>query len=75
MEVLRGRICFDEPDEAYLTAAALRRYRDGSVDAFLIPSERGPALDIARDAMKDPFVRSIVRRFGGKLEDHPVAGA
>ena len=54
MEVPRRWICFDEPDEAYLAAAALRRYRDGSIDAILIPSDRGPAIDIASDALGIP---------------------
>ena len=71
MEAPRRWICFDEPDEAYLAAAALRRYRDGSIDAILIPSDRGPAIDIARDALSDPLVRALVRRFGGRLEDAP----
>ena len=71
MEVPRRWICFDEPDEAYLAAAALRRYRDGSIDAILIPSDRGPAIDIASDALRDPLVRGLVSRFGGRLEDAP----
>ena len=71
MEAPRRWICFDEPDEAYLAAAALRRYGDGSIDAILIPSDRGPAIDIARDALSDPLVRGIVSRFGGRLEDAP----
>jgi hypothetical protein len=68
MEQPRRWICFDEPDEAYLAAAALRRYHDGSIDAILIPSDRGPAIDIASDALSDPLVRALVRRFGGRLE-------
>ena len=48
MEAPRRWVCFEEPDEAYLAAAALRRYRDGSVDAILIPTAHGPAIDIAR---------------------------
>jgi hypothetical protein len=67
----RRWICFDEPDEAYLAAAALRRYRDGSIDAILIPSDRGPAIDIASDALSDPLVRALVWRFGGRFEDAP----
>ena len=69
MEGPRRWICFDEPDEAYLAAAALHRYRDGSVDAILIPTDRGPAIDIARDALSDPLVRGLVSRFGGRFED------
>ena len=69
MDVPRRWICFDEPDEAYLAAAALRRYRDGSLDAILIPSDRGPAIDIASDALRDPLVRALVWRFGGRIED------
>lgn len=68
MDAPRRWICFDEPDEAYLAAAALRRYRDGSIDAILIPSDRGPAIDIASDALSDPLVRALIRRFGGRLE-------
>ena len=69
MEGPRRWICFDEPDEAYLAAAALRRYRDGSIDAILIPTDRGPAIDIAGDALSDPLVRGLVSRFGGRLEE------
>jgi len=69
MDGLRRWICFDEPDEAYLAAAALHRYRDGSIDAILIPTDRGPAIDIAGDALSDPLVRGLVSRFGGRLED------
>ena len=72
MEGPRRMIRFESPDEAYLTAAAIHRYRDGSVDAILIPTDRGPALDIARDALTDPFVRAVVQRFGGRLEDAPA---
>ena len=69
MEAPRRWVCFEEPDEAYLAAAALRRYRDGSVDAILIPTDRGPAIDIARDALSDPLVRALVWRFGGRIDD------
>ena len=72
MEAPRGWVCFEEPDEAYLAAAALRRYRDGTVDAILIPTDRGPAIDIARDALSDPLVRALVRRFCGRVEDPPA---
>jgi hypothetical protein len=64
----RRWIRFEEPDEAYLAAAALHRYRDGTVDAILIPTDRGPAIDIAGDALSDPLVRALVSRFGGRLE-------
>ena len=72
MEVLRRWVYFEEPDEAYLAAASLRRYRDGSLDAILIPTDRGPAIDIARDALRDPLVRSLLWRFGGRAEDAPA---
>ena len=72
MESPRRWVCFEEPDEAYLAAAALRRYRDGLVDAILIPSDRGPAIDIASDALRDPPVRSLMWRFGGRIEDAPA---
>ena len=72
MKEPRRWICFDEPDEAYLAAAALRRYGDGSIDAVLIPSDRGPAIDIAREALSDPLVRALVRRFSGRPEDPPA---
>jgi hypothetical protein len=72
MEAPRRWVRFEEPDEAYLAAAALRRYRDGSVDAILIPTDRGPAIDIASDALRDPLVRSLVWRFGGRLDDAPA---
>jgi hypothetical protein len=71
----RRWVCFKEPDEAYLAAAALRRYRDGSLDAILIPTDRGPAIDIARDALSDPLVRSLLWHFGGRIEDAPAGVA
>ena len=69
MEGQRRWICFDEPDEAYLATAALRRYRDGSIDAIIIPTDRGPTIDIARDALDDALVRALVGRFGGRIEE------
>jgi hypothetical protein len=72
MKSLRRWVCFEEPDEAYLAVAALRRYGDGSVDAILIPTDDGPAIDIARDALGDPLVRALVWRFGGRFEDAPA---
>ena len=72
MEAPRRWVCFEEADEAYLAAAALRRYRDGLVDAVLIPTDRGPAIDIARDALSDPLVRALVWRFGGRIDDAPA---
>ena len=69
----RRSICFDEPDEAYLAAAALRRYLDGSMDAILIPTDRGPAIDIARDALRNPLVWALIKRFGGRLEEDDEA--
>jgi hypothetical protein len=69
----RRSIFFDEPDEAYLAAAALRRYLDGSLDAILIPTDRGPAIDIAHDALRDPLVVAFIGRFGGRLGDDDAA--
>ena len=75
MEGQRRWICFNEPDEAYLASAALRRYRDGSMDAIIIPTDRGPTIDIARDALDDALVRALVWRFGGRIEDAQAAVA
>jgi hypothetical protein len=72
MEAPRRWVRFEEPDEAYLAAAAIRRYRDGLVDAILIPTDRGPAIDIASDALRDPLIRSLVLRFGGRIDDAPA---
>ena len=69
MKGQRRWICFAEPDAAYLATAALRRYRDGSIDAIIIPTDRGPTIDIARDALDDALVRALVSRFGGRVED------
>ena len=75
MEVPRRWVCLEEADEAYLALAALRRYRDGSVDAIIIPTDRGPAIDIAREALRDPLVRALLWRFGGRIEDAPAGVA
>ena len=73
MEGKRRWICFEEPDGAYLAAAALRRYGDGTIDAILIPTERGPTIDIASDALDDALVRALAWRFGGRIEDAQAA--
>ena len=65
----RRVIRFDDPDDAYLAAAALRRYLDATVvsDVFMIPTERGPALQIPAEAAKMRLIRGIVVRFGGTI--------
>ena len=65
----RRVIWFDDPDGAYLAAAAIRRYLDAMVvrDVILIPTERGPALEIPADSAKLPVLRAIVIRFGGRI--------
>lgn len=65
----RRVIWFDDPDSAYLAAAAIRRYLDATVvsDVITIPTERGPALEIPADAARMRLVRSIVIRFGGTV--------
>ena len=63
-------IWFDDPDGAYLVEAALRRYLDASVvsDAILVPSDRGPALEIPAATTELRVVRALVHRFGGHIE-------
>jgi hypothetical protein len=65
----RRLISFKDPDGAYLAAAALRRYLDATVvrDAVLVPTDRGPGLQIPADAAKLQLVRAIVVRFGGTI--------
>lgn len=65
----RRVVSFEDPDGAYLAAAALKRYLDASVvsDAVLIPTDRGPGLQIPADAAKLRVLRAIVRRFGGTI--------
>ena len=65
----RRLISFKDPDGAYLAAAALTRYLDATLvkDAVLVPTERGPALQIPADAAKLTLVRAIVVRFGGTI--------
>jgi hypothetical protein len=62
-------VWFDDPDGPYLVAAALARYLDANVvsDVILVPTERGPALQIPADAAKLSLVRGIVVRFGGTI--------
>ena len=65
----RRLVSFTDPDGAYLAAASLKRYLDASVvsDAILIPTDRGPALEIPAAAANLPVLRAIVLRFGGKF--------
>ena len=60
---------FDDPDGAYLAAAALNRYLEATVviDVILIPTERGPALLVPADAAKVGVFKAIVARFGGRF--------
>jgi hypothetical protein len=69
------QIWFDGPDEAYLVAAAIRRHLDAMVvvDLLLVPTSRGPALELPRAAAEDPLVRALVRRFGGHIDGQAVA--
>lgn len=65
----RRQIWFDGPDGAYLAAAAMRRYLEGTVvrDVILVPSERGPALELPAAAVSDRLVQALIRRFGGHV--------
>ena len=65
----RRVVWFDDPDGAYLAAAALSRYLEATVvsDVILIPTERGPALLIPADAAKLRVFKAIVVRFGGRI--------
>ena len=53
----RRLIWFDDPDGAYLAAAAMRRYLDAMVvsDVVLIPTDQGPALEIPASVAKLPY--------------------
>ena len=65
----RRQIWFDGPDGAYLAMASMRRYLDASLvsDVILVPSERGPALELPSDAVTLKLVQALVRRFGGHI--------
>jgi hypothetical protein len=65
----RRQIWFDGPDGAYLAAAAMRRYLDATVvrDVILVPSAKGPALELPADAVADRLVQALIRRFGGHV--------
>ena len=65
----RRQIWFDGPDGAYLAMASMRRYLDAAVvsDVILVPSERGPALELPADAVALRLVQALVRRFGGHI--------
>jgi hypothetical protein len=65
----RRQIWFDGPDGAYLAMAALRRYLDATVvsDVILVPTERGPALELPSDAVSSKLVQALVWRFGGHI--------
>jgi hypothetical protein len=64
------QIWFDSPDEAYLVAAAIRRYLQADVvtDLLVVTSSRGPSLELPRHALDDRTLLGLVRRFGGHIE-------
>jgi hypothetical protein len=65
----RRQIWFDGPDGAYLAMASVRRYLDASVvsDVILVPSDRGPALELPASAVSHKLVQALIRRFGGHI--------
>ena len=69
----KSEVSFDDPDAAYLVAASLQRYLDPSLarGVTLIPTERGPALEISAATAELRLVRSLVGRFRGRIT--PVA--
>jgi hypothetical protein len=73
----RCQIWFDDPDDADLVAAAIHRYLQADVVAglALIPTDHGPALELPMSAMSLRLVRSLVRRFEGRVERPPVVEA
>jgi hypothetical protein len=66
----RRHLCFDGPDDAYLMLAALRRYLDATVvsDVVLVPTPRGPGLELSLEAISHPVVAALIRQFGGTAE-------
>ena len=70
----RCQVWFDGPDDAYLVAAAIHRYLEADVVAglILVPTEHGPALELPMSAMSLRLVRSLVRRFEGRVEPLPA---
>lgn len=69
-EARRAQIWFDGADDAYLVAAALRRYLDVSLvsDVILVPTDRGPGLDVPVEALALPLVRGLIQRFDGHVD-------
>jgi hypothetical protein len=72
-EARRSQIWFDGADDAYLVAAALRRYLDVSLvsDVILVPTNHGPGLDVPVDALALPLVRGLIQRFNGHVDRTP----
>lgn len=66
------QIAFPEPDAPYLALAALRRYLDAAVvlNAFVVATDDGPALDVPEAALEDPVSSAIIARFGGHRDRH-----
>jgi hypothetical protein len=64
------RIWFDGPDDAYLVAAAIRRYLQANVipDLLVVPSDRGPALELPKVALDDETVEGLIDHFGGHVD-------
>ena len=73
-EAGRRQIWFDGPDDAYLVAAALRRHLHATVvaDVILVPTRRGPGIQVSAAAASDRLLVSLVRRFGGHMDPEPV---
>jgi hypothetical protein len=68
----RREVWFDDVDAAYLVDAFVRKNLDASVAAgvLVVPTERGPGLEISGEAFDHRVVRALIRRFGG----HAVGG-
>jgi len=70
----RRQIWFDGADDAYLVAAALRRHLHATVvpDVILVPTRRGPGIQVSSAAASDRLLVALVRRFGGHMDPEPV---
>jgi hypothetical protein len=63
----RREVWFNDVDAAYLVDAFVRQNLDASVAAgvMVVPTERGPGLEISGEAFDHRVVRALIRRFGG----------
>jgi hypothetical protein len=58
---------FDRVDAAYLAYAEVQRRLDRLVPRgiAMVPTRRGPAVDVSASAARNPIVQAVIAEYGG----------